>query len=146
MGLNPFRSSKWRHKSTTVEMKQEAPPSPPVQAPPPPPPSDPQRKGNHKKQKVPFNSDSLLNGIGDYVFESPLGDGKFSKVMLARHYLTGNQVAIKVSLLLKQPFMVIHYYVIDDQQESAYLPCHVEISEGNCVNGSIRSSEYRQAL
>ncbi|CAO3647189.1 unnamed protein product [Mucor hiemalis] len=53
-----------------------------------------------KKKKLlpapPFNSDSLLNGIGDYIFESPLGGGKFSKVMLSHHYLTGEKVAIKM--------------------------------------------------
>ncbi|KAI9260156.1 kinase-like domain-containing protein [Sporodiniella umbellata] len=77
---NPFRS-KWKHKSTTIEIKDET--------------SDPKR--NKKKSTVvPFNSDSLLNGVGDYVFHSPLGDGKFSKVMLAQHYCSGERVAIKM--------------------------------------------------
>ncbi|OAD00988.1 hypothetical protein MUCCIDRAFT_43146, partial [Mucor lusitanicus CBS 277.49] len=53
-------------------------------------------KSKKHVKEVPFNSDSLLNGIGDYIFESPLGDGKFSKVMLAHHYATGAKVAIKV--------------------------------------------------
>ncbi|EPB92052.1 CAMK/CAMKL/MARK protein kinase [Mucor circinelloides 1006PhL] len=53
-------------------------------------------KSKKHVKEVPFNSDSILNGIGDYIFESPLGDGKFSKVMLAHHYSTGAKVAIKV--------------------------------------------------
>lgn len=109
---NPFRSSKWRHRSTTVEMKDEescdispqhtntgiAPPSPPDSST-----NNTTTTTNSttiKKKKLlpapPFNSDSLLNGIGDYIFESPLGGGKFSKVMLSHHYLTGEKVAIKV--------------------------------------------------
>ncbi|KAL9551231.1 hypothetical protein MBANPS3_004362 [Mucor bainieri] len=121
MVSNPFRSTKWRHRSTTIEMKDEGsiqnkatPPLPPSSnhtQPPPPPsssaaaaaaaaapstsaPSNPKSKKHIKE--VPFNSDSILNGIGDYIFESPLGDGKFSKVMLAHHYATGAKVAIKV--------------------------------------------------
>lgn len=108
-----------------------------------------QRKPNKKQaKKVPFNSDSLLDGIGDYIFESPLGDGKFSKVMLAHHYLTGNQVAIKVSLLLKQPFLVNHLLcnALDDQQKGTYLPCHVATGERSCSNGSIRPSEYCKTI
>ncbi|CEG65727.1 hypothetical protein RMATCC62417_02450 [Rhizopus microsporus] len=57
------------------------------------------RNGNGKpsKQKVyPPSSDSYLNGIGDYVFIKPIGQGKFSKVILANHYLTNEKVAIKV--------------------------------------------------
>ena len=115
---NLFRSSKWRHRSTTVEMKDEesnihqyqqqqrqqqgiAPPSPPdsstnnttttTTA------SNTNSTIRRKKTMIaPFNSDSLLNGIGDYIFESTLGGGKFSKVMLSYHYLTGEKVAIKV--------------------------------------------------
>jgi hypothetical protein len=55
----------------------------------------PSKSKKHVKD-APFNSDSILNGIGDYIFDSPLGDGKFSKVMLAHHYSTGSKVAIKV--------------------------------------------------
>lgn len=57
-------------------------------------------KQDDKKKKVkdlPPSPDYLLAGIGDYLFERPLGHGKFSKVMLAKHYLTGEQYAIKVS-------------------------------------------------
>lgn len=123
MVINPFRSTKWKHRSTTIEMKDEESirnkatpplpqttsyPSPPSSdaaapsAPAPPPPSTTTTttttttKSKKHVKEVPFNSDSLLNGIGDYVFESPLGDGKFSKVMLAHHYSTGSKVAIKV--------------------------------------------------
>lgn len=97
MVSNPFRStpSKWRHVSTTTELKndistaqQQTPPSPPDST-----------TTNQKKKKTPsarLNSDSLLNGIGDYIFQAPLGDGKFSKVILSTHYLTGLKVAIKV--------------------------------------------------
>ncbi|KAI8331373.1 hypothetical protein BC941DRAFT_505857 [Chlamydoabsidia padenii] len=56
-------------------------------------------KQDDKKKKVkelPPSPDYLLAGIGDYLFERPLGHGKFSKVMLAKHYLTGEQYAIKV--------------------------------------------------
>ncbi|KAI8988051.1 kinase-like domain-containing protein, partial [Mycotypha africana] len=42
------------------------------------------------------NSDSHLNGIGDYIFLSRLGDGKFSQVMLAEHHSTGEKVAVKI--------------------------------------------------
>lgn len=55
-------------------------------------------KSKKHVKEAPFNSDSILNGIGDYIFESPLGDGKFSKVMLAHHYSTGAKVAIKVKI------------------------------------------------
>jgi hypothetical protein len=57
-------------------------------------------KQDDKKKKVkdlPPSPDYLLAGIGDYLFERPLGHGKFSKVMLAKHYLTEEQYAIKVS-------------------------------------------------
>lgn len=110
---NPFRSSKWRHRSTTIEMKEEDPSHilPPSNktttiAPPSPPDSstttnnttatNKKKKSSPQHQQIPFNSDSLLNGIGDYIFDSPLGGGKFSKVMLSHHYLTGEKVAIKV--------------------------------------------------
>lgn len=42
------------------------------------------------------NQDTLLNGIGPYRFHGPLGSGKFSRVVLARHRDTDKQVAIKV--------------------------------------------------
>jgi serine/threonine protein kinase len=42
------------------------------------------------------NPDTLVHGIGEYHFVSQLGEGKFSKVMLAQHYLTGDKFAIKV--------------------------------------------------
>ncbi|CEP15469.1 hypothetical protein [Parasitella parasitica] len=128
--INPFRSNKWRNRSTTIEMKDEEyaqiKPTPPL---PPPSNSNPQpshststaittttattagvtagaagapssspsnaTKKRHVKE-VPFNSDSILDGIGDYIFDSRLGDGKFSKVMRAHHYSTGAKVAIKV--------------------------------------------------
>lgn len=48
----------------------------------------------------PPNPDYGLRGIGEYQFVEALGQGKFSKVVLARHYLTGEKVAIKVTILL----------------------------------------------
>jgi hypothetical protein len=42
------------------------------------------------------NQDSYLNGIGSYEFIKSLGSGKFSRVMLAYHLETRQQVAIKV--------------------------------------------------
>ncbi|KAI8370948.1 kinase-like domain-containing protein [Blakeslea trispora] len=42
------------------------------------------------------NQDSCLNGIGPYEFIKPLGSGKFSRVMLAQHLETQQQVAIKI--------------------------------------------------
>lgn len=50
------------------------------------------------------NQDSYLNGIGSYEFIKPLGSGKFSKVMLAYHLETHQQVAIKVSLFYKEVY------------------------------------------
>lgn len=46
------------------------------------------------------NQDSYLNGIGSYEFVKSLGSGKFSKVMLAYHLETHQQVAIKVRSIL----------------------------------------------
>lgn len=85
---NPFRSSKWRQRSTTTEINDIVPPIAP--------PSPPDSTIIRNKPTPPFNSDSLLDGIGDYIFQSPLGGGKFSKVLLSYHYLTGLKVAIKV--------------------------------------------------
>lgn len=42
------------------------------------------------------NQDTLLAGIGLYKFVGSLGNGKFSRVVLAQHVETGKQVAIKV--------------------------------------------------
>ncbi|KAI7872499.1 kinase-like domain-containing protein [Spinellus fusiger] len=41
------------------------------------------------------NQDTLMHGIGPYSFQYPLGSGKFSQVVLAKHY-NGLQVAIKM--------------------------------------------------
>jgi hypothetical protein len=43
------------------------------------------------------NHDLLLNGIGPYQFLHTLGNGKFSRVILAKHRETRQLVAIKVS-------------------------------------------------
>ncbi|KAG1472042.1 hypothetical protein G6F56_001774 [Rhizopus delemar] len=42
------------------------------------------------------NQDTFLNGIGSYAFIEPLGNGKFSRVMLAQHTETQQKVAIKI--------------------------------------------------
>ncbi|KAF1801201.1 kinase-like domain-containing protein [Mucor lusitanicus] len=42
------------------------------------------------------NQDTYLNGIGSYEFIKSLGSGKFSRVMLAYHLETHQQVAIKI--------------------------------------------------
>ncbi|KAI7857801.1 kinase-like domain-containing protein [Circinella umbellata] len=42
------------------------------------------------------NQDASLHGIGPYKFIGPLGSGKFSRVMLAKHLETDKQVAIKI--------------------------------------------------
>jgi hypothetical protein len=103
---NPFRS-KWRHRSSATEISDTTPKVVPENS------QSTQKnlssekskansdnKGHSSKKKntkePPFNSDSLLCGIGNYIFKEPLGDGKFSKVMLATHYSTGEEVAIKV--------------------------------------------------
>ena len=70
-------------------------PTPP--APPPPPPPQPSSNNNKNKKEYPPSTDTLLNGIGEYNFLDQIGHGKFSKVMLAEHYVTGERFAVKVS-------------------------------------------------
>lgn len=65
------------------------------------PPSASHRSGHHPskkpKKQYPPSADTLLHGIGEYLFVDELGRGKFSKVVLAQHYHTGERFAIKVS-------------------------------------------------
>ncbi|KAI8620738.1 kinase-like domain-containing protein [Chytriomyces sp. MP71] len=42
------------------------------------------------------NPDFQLNGIGNYVFQKTVGEGNFAKVKLAKHKITGVEVAVKV--------------------------------------------------
>ncbi|KAJ3028645.1 UNVERIFIED_CONTAM: Serine/threonine-protein kinase par-1 [Siphonaria sp. JEL0065] len=42
------------------------------------------------------NPDFQLPGIGNYVFQKTVGEGNFAKVKLAKHKITGGEVAIKV--------------------------------------------------
>ncbi|KAI9343843.1 kinase-like domain-containing protein [Pilaira anomala] len=107
MVSNPFRSttSKWRHVSTTTELKNDI--STAISTPPSPPDSITTNKKKKKTPSARFNSDSLLNGIGDYIFQAPLGDGKFSKVILSTHYLTGLKVAIKMINKREHPYRVM---------------------------------------
>ncbi|KAL7750556.1 hypothetical protein RI367_003897 [Sorochytrium milnesiophthora] len=49
-----------------------------------------------KKAAEETNPDFQLPGIGNYVFVKTLGEGNFAKVKLAKHKMTGQEVAIKV--------------------------------------------------
>ncbi|KAI9322652.1 kinase-like domain-containing protein [Dichotomocladium elegans] len=49
-----------------------------------------------ERLEAPPNSDIILQGIGDYIFLDQLGRGKFSKVMLAQHTMTGENYAVKI--------------------------------------------------
>ncbi|KAJ3072981.1 Serine/threonine-protein kinase par-1 [Podochytrium sp. JEL0797] len=42
------------------------------------------------------NPDFQLNGIGNYVFQKKVGEGNFAQVKLAKHKLTGVEVAVKI--------------------------------------------------
>ncbi|KAI8884410.1 kinase-like protein [Backusella circina FSU 941] len=53
-------------------------------------------KITREESKQDLNTEEPLNGIGDYIFQGQLGVGKFSKVMLATHYYTGQKVAVKM--------------------------------------------------
>lgn len=72
------------------------------------------------------NQDSYLNGIGSYEFIKSLGSGKFSKVMLAYHLETHQQVAIKVSpsiskyTLMRCLLTCSFYFQIIDKQAHDY--------------------------
>ncbi|KAI9260563.1 kinase-like domain-containing protein [Phascolomyces articulosus] len=68
-------------------------PTPPTPPPPPPPPPPPH---SSKKKKYPPSTDTLIHGIGNYNFLEQIGHGKFSVVMLAEHYITGERFAIKI--------------------------------------------------
>ncbi|KAI9012478.1 kinase-like domain-containing protein, partial [Phycomyces nitens] len=80
------QTSRTYHKTR----KDQVPPLPPL------PPTSPRSTPNKPKSTKPPNIDTLLQGIGQYTFLGPLGDGKFSRVILAQHYLTGERFAIKV--------------------------------------------------
>lgn len=59
-------------------------------------PSKKVRKSSVPKKQYPPSPDAYLKGIGDYTFIKQVGQGKFSRVILSYHYLTKQQVAIKV--------------------------------------------------
>ncbi|KAI9490357.1 kinase-like domain-containing protein, partial [Zychaea mexicana] len=90
-------------------------PPPPVPPPPPSPqsPSPPHQqqqqpqKSSDKKKEFPPSTDTLLNGIGDYSFVEQIGHGKFSKVMLAQHYITGERFAVKIIDKRKHEYRVM---------------------------------------
>ena len=75
---------------------------------------EPKRQSSSNTIVTANNQDSYLNGIGPYEFMKPLGSGKFSRVMLAYHLETHQQVAIKVlhDLLLMKgtPFLNPTFY------------------------------------
>lgn len=56
----------------------------------------PSNNSSKSKKQLPPSPDLYLSGIGDYTFIKQIGQGKFSKVLLAFHYQTKKQVAIKV--------------------------------------------------
>lgn len=58
---------------------------------------EPKRQSSSNTIVTANNQDSYLNGIGSYEFIKSLGNGKFSRVMLAYHLETHQQVAIKVT-------------------------------------------------
>eukprot|EP00158_Paraphelidium_tribonemae_P005171 Partr_v1_DN27202_c0_g2_i1_m38488 putative Map microtubule affinity-regulating kinase len=49
-----------------------------------------------KTKKMEGNPDAALTSIGNYVFSKTLGEGNFAKVKLAKHKLTGQEVAVKI--------------------------------------------------
>ncbi|KAJ3183142.1 hypothetical protein HDU87_007565 [Geranomyces variabilis] len=51
-------------------------------------------------------SSSTLNSIGNYVFGKTLGEGTFGKVKLAKHILTGQDVAVKIVDKIHAPTLV----------------------------------------
>lgn len=57
---------------------------------------EPKRQSSSNTIVTANNQDSYLNGIGSYEFIKSLGNGKFSRVMLAYHLETHQQVAIKI--------------------------------------------------
>ncbi|KAI7861812.1 kinase-like domain-containing protein, partial [Spinellus fusiger] len=78
------RESK-EHKTHTITPPNEVP--------------TPEKKAHEKKistKEYPPSADTLLGGIGDYIFLDPLGRGKFSTVIMAQHYLTGDKFAVKI--------------------------------------------------
>ncbi|KAI8148805.1 kinase-like domain-containing protein [Fennellomyces sp. T-0311] len=94
--------TKWR-RSSKMDMSLPPTPSTPQAAgnnteTPDTPKHDPSSGQKHKKTTViaPPNPDLMLQGIGEYLFVEPLGHGKFSKVMLAEHYITGEKYAVKI--------------------------------------------------
>ncbi|OAD68670.1 hypothetical protein PHYBLDRAFT_127487, partial [Phycomyces blakesleeanus NRRL 1555(-)] len=95
--------TKWRRQSSgkLATLNQEPDTRTPVPPSPTQPPTTtrepkkPDRKSVPAKEYPP-SPDTLLSGIGDYLFLDPLGHGKFSKVVLAYHYLTGEKYAVKI--------------------------------------------------
>ncbi|KAI9321619.1 kinase-like domain-containing protein [Dichotomocladium elegans] len=97
--ISSHRSSVHHHRNSAIPA---APTPTPPPLPPPPgggPAASPRtsaRKHKTPKKEYPPSPDTLVNGIGDYRFVEQIGHGKFSKVMLAQHYRTGDRVAIKI--------------------------------------------------
>ncbi|KAI3643687.1 hypothetical protein MP228_009851 [Amoeboaphelidium protococcarum] len=52
--------------------------------------------GAVQKKKMEGNPDANLTSIGNYSFIKTLGEGNFAKVKLAKHKITGQEVAIKI--------------------------------------------------
>ncbi|KAI7903878.1 kinase-like domain-containing protein [Cokeromyces recurvatus] len=60
-----------------------------------------------EEEKITNNQDRFLNGVGPYKFIKPLGSGKFSTVMLAKHLETQQEVAIKIIDKLSHDYRVM---------------------------------------
>ncbi|KAI8146896.1 kinase-like domain-containing protein [Fennellomyces sp. T-0311] len=60
-----------------------------------------------KKKEFPPSTDTLLHGIGEYSFIEQIGTGKFSKVMLAQHYVSGERFAVKIIDKRKHEYRVM---------------------------------------
>ncbi|KAI8384320.1 kinase-like domain-containing protein [Radiomyces spectabilis] len=88
-GVTEHIRTKWRRSSTKLDSPVVATPSP----------GSPSGRSEEPPKAPPNyapNPDGQLHGIGVYTFLHVLGDGKFSRVMLAQHYLTMEKFAVKV--------------------------------------------------
>ncbi|KAI7878810.1 kinase-like protein [Lichtheimia hyalospora FSU 10163] len=109
------------------------------------------------------NPDYALDGIGEYVFLEQLGHGKFSKVMLAQHYQTGDKYAVKIidkrlhgyrilSRLVREITLmesldhpnVVHLYETFETADSLYLV--MEYVRGVNLDEYLQQSNSRGAL
>ncbi|ORX56266.1 kinase-like protein [Hesseltinella vesiculosa] len=102
----------WQKKiveTNSVHGQPGTDPSPPPKTPTPQAPPSPTKSPSSSSKSPPklINHEGLLNGIGPYHFIKPLGNGKFSKVFLARHQETKSLYAIKIIDKLVHDFRVM---------------------------------------